>query len=385
MEKAIICLLQNTTENDPILRNITESFGNNVHIEHYSDCDKAQKSIDTLLKKGNSISALITEKHFLAIKGGECIREISNLCRSMQIITLSQHLNTERFFENSVTSHNILRKDANTKLISTIKKSVSSSDLEIELREKDRLLSEMNEQIEHLTALAYNKNRLYSVIAHDLRTSIGNLANFSHILHSDLEALSQEEIKRFVSILKDTADNTNTLLSDLLHWTKSSDKNLFFQPQRFYLLPIVEKQISLLKPVADKKKILIAKSITEDVMVYGDPNMLGTIINNLISNAIIHNDSECEIMITANMERDYTSIVISDDGKGMHVRQVQYLREMFENNETFTESASGLGLIVCREFAAINNATIELDSMIREGTIFNLTFMAIDPNLKPST
>ena len=234
------------------------------------------------------------------------------------------------------------------------------------LRESEKQLKELNA----------TKDKLFSIIAHDLRSPYSNIIGLSELLIETIDDSQIEESKEFARLLNLSAKNTLILLDNLLKWAKSQTGQLSFKPEKLVASDLIQEILSLNKSLAKSKNICIEDISTDDVDVYADRNMLKTILRNLISNAIKFTHEGGHIRVHTIPKSDHAEITISDDGVGISEENKKGLFNLSLNRPsvgTAKELGSGLGLVLCKEFVEINGGRICVESEEGRGSDFKFT------------
>jgi len=225
-----------------------------------------------------------------------------------------------------------------------------------------------------LEELNLTQNKLFSIIAHDLRNPFNNILGLSELLlENDTDKSESEE---YIELIKSTAKNTLNLLDNLLNWAKSQTGDLGFVPKKIGLSKVIFETIELTASLAKSKNISLNFSPINDTELYTDRNILGTILRNLISNAIkFTNQGGCiNILATTNVHQ--IEISISDNGVGMSEETIS---KIFDTSTTMTslgtenEGGSGLGLVLCREFVKKLGGHLWVESEVGKGSNFKFT------------
>jgi two-component system, sensor histidine kinase and response regulator len=245
--------------------------------------------------------------------------------------------------------------------------------LEVRKSEIEGQATELQKQQDILKAMNVSKDRLLSVIAHDLRTPIGNISNLLDMINAQSDYLSEEKKKRLMSNLSDVTKSTYDLIENLLEWSKAQHGLISYNPVRLFVLPIINEAINLLYYAAEKKHINIRIDMEETTLVYADANMTRTILRNLIANAIKFSKDNAEVKIHAETRDGMVLFSVHDTGRGMTPQQMEYLFVEIDKSGTQTAGNSGLGLILCKEFAEMNGGEIWAKSNPGEGSIFYFT------------
>jgi len=233
----------------------------------------------------------------------------------------------------------------------------------------------------NLLELNKTKDKFFSIIAHDLRNPYSSMIGFSELLLEDLETLTQEEIRDYLKIIRNSAKNSLNLLENLLAWSRLETGRMPFDPSRVELTEVVNEVINVLFSLAYRKKIEINNMIDSDVVVYADKNMLNTILNNLVMNAIKFTPINGEITIftgknsiDAETEREFVKISVADTGIGMEPSVCEKLFSMNKHASspgTEKEQGTGLGLILSREMVERHGGTITAESSPGNGSVFS--------------
>jgi len=220
------------------------------------------------------------------------------------------------------------------------------------------------------------KDKMFSIIAHDLRGPIGNLKAMMELLLDNPQAFEQKEITEILTSLKDSSASTFELLENLLNWAKSQQGLVEFQADIYNFTDIVNSSINSLKANIINKNIKITNNLTDYILVTCDINMIKTVLRNLISNAIKFTKNNGEVIINYKLSEKNINIEIKDNGIGIKPENVTKLfnkTEYFSTYGTNNEKGSGLGLNLCKEFIEKNSGTIWVESIINEGTSFWFT------------
>ncbi len=259
---------------------------------------------------------------------------------------------------------NIQRKKKNKALIHT-------------KQEIERINQKLNDANKLLEQSNSAKDKFFSIISHDLKNPFNTLLGASEMLSSEFDEMCEEDKKALVTIISNDVKKLYELLENLLFWASSQIGSLTANKIIICLHDLVSDVVSLYKSSASKKGIEIEVKIPREYFVKFDEFMLSTIIRNLLSNAIKFSNANGKILLTATEKDNKISFSISDNGVGMSEENI---RTLFNENlylqtlGTDNEKGTGLGLMLCYDFAQKNNATINVTSRIGEGTTFELFF-----------
>lgn len=235
----------------------------------------------------------------------------------------------------------------------------------------------LNTVIETLLTREEHQDKLFSLIAHDLKGPFGTLLNFSQIVSNELDSLKRHEIKRHLGTIISSSRKIFTLLINLLDWTRIRTGSWTYVPKPVVITEVVEDVCSLYKDMADQKNIRLKSTLQGNANIIADAIILQTIIRNLVGNAIRYTDKGGLIEISVTEENGSFDIVIADTGVGMSEEK---LKKLFQKNllgeKEHPESGTGLGLIICKELIEICGGTITVDSELNRGTKIQCFFPA---------
>lgn len=227
-----------------------------------------------------------------------------------------------------------------------------------------------------LKELIATKDKLFSIIAHDLRSPFNSIIGFSELLIENNDDVLLEDSEQYSKIINSAAKNTLTLLDNLLNWAKSQTGQLHFNPEKILFSEVVQEIITLSKTIAKSKNIALECSCTDNLEIFADVNMLHTVVRNLISNAIKFTNVGGHIKVSTALKQDHVEITISDNGIGINKEKCTELFSIASNTTTLgtaDENGSGLGLVLCKEFIQKNNGDIWVESEENKGSNFIFT------------
>jgi PAS domain S-box-containing protein len=242
-----------------------------------------------------------------------------------------------------------------------------------ERKKAELLLLERERQLRELNS---TKDKLFSIIAHDLRSPFNSILGLSELLIENTKNFEVSESEKYLEIINSSAKNTLILLDNLLDWAKSQTEKNIFKPEKTSLPAIINEMLEVSKSVVKIKNIALIISQIDDIKVYADINMLKTILRNLISNAIKYTHPNGVITISAVQNQNNIEITVSDNGVGMSEETRNKLFEIGSNITTAgtaNEKGSGLGLILCREFIEIHGGEIWVNSELGKGSSFTFS------------
>ena len=243
---------------------------------------------------------------------------------------------------------------------------------QIKLVAATRIIEHQNEE---LRATISTRDKMYSVIAHDLRSP---MASIRMVLNLVVNAMSPEIIGPELFELLDKAnresEEVHDLLDNLLKWTKSQTGRLTVVRQDLDLNDIIPGVVDIFEMIAQTKKIeLKYQGSSNPVVVIADNDMLKTIVRNFLSNAIKFSPENSSIEISLNVEGDFAKVSVRDHGVGIASERID---SIFKKGETTYgtggEEGSGLGLQLCADFARKIDGDVMVESVLGEGSTFSV-------------
>lgn len=215
------------------------------------------------------------------------------------------------------------------------------------------------------------KDKMFSLIAHDLRGAIGNISNGlrMYLGEEDLN-LTEDDKEEFLQALFHSSDNAYELLENLLFWAKNQTSTLSANKQMVDACSIINSNIGLLSDLAKIKSIKLFTSENPSVEVFVDWNMVNTVLRNLISNAIKFTNKGGNVEIKSEIGQYFVKISVIDDGIGMLPEQIDNIYDGKTTDGTAAEKGTGLGLTLCRDFLIKNHGKMIVSSVVDEGSTF---------------
>ncbi|HTI11288.1 MAG TPA: HAMP domain-containing sensor histidine kinase [Puia sp.] len=240
-----------------------------------------------------------------------------------------------------------------------------------DIAEKAALLEGQTLQLTELNSL---KNKLFSVIAHDLKAPLYALRNlFRNVVQYDLPG---DEIKILIPEVVNELTYTTGLMENLLQWAKSQMQAEAIKPQLLDIAKITQEVLQLLRLQAEAKHIYIHSGIERPVYVYADKDMINLVLRNLLSNAIKFTPEEGTVSIDAREMRSHIEIIVHDTGTGISQDNLQKLMVediYYTTKGTEGEAGTGLGLMLCKEFLSKNGGRMHVQSEPGKGSTFSFT------------
>jgi PAS domain S-box-containing protein len=246
----------------------------------------------------------------------------------------------------------------------------------IDLTEYKKIEVSLKESNEELKKLNSTKDKFFAIIAHDLRSPFQSLLSTSELLSTEIETLSQEDILFFSRGLHDNLKRFYGLLENLLNWSMMQKNMLEYKSTSINLYDAVNKIIEISNQNAVKKNISISNKVENEIFVIADVDMLLSVIQNLIINAIKFTQMEGEVIVSSVEKDGFVEVSVQDTGIGIDPEKSSKLfnfETIFTTNGTAGEKGTGLGLPLCKEFVERNGGKIWVESELGKGSKFIFT------------
>jgi PAS domain S-box-containing protein len=244
----------------------------------------------------------------------------------------------------------------------------------------DKKLAEAKilENTRELHELNLTKDKLFSVIAHDLRNPVGLMLSLIDMFVEEKEGYSEAEKLKMILAMQKTAANTYELLENLLDWSRLQREKIKPVYQKVKIHDQIEKGFSKFESTAAKKHIQLVNCVAQDAEAKVDTNIFDTILRNLISNAIKFTNRGGKIEVVISFTPDNELVLsVRDNGVGMSeqiVNQLFTLEKEPGRPGTDGEKSTGLGLVICKDFLDLINGSITVESKVGQGTTFFVSF-----------
>lgn len=239
--------------------------------------------------------------------------------------------------------------------------------LTIKLKNKNKLIGEI---LARLQTSNNTKEKLLSIISHDLRTPFNHIIGFSNLLLSEINGGKTSQIKLNAQQINQSSKEAFLLLDNLLHWAAWQKEDLKIEIKKIDLDKLINDNIFLVKTKAISFNIDIKKSITENY-VFSDYNMLNVIIRNLLSNALKYAPQGSKIYINSYREESFCCISVQDEGSGIPPHILKELTNN-ENRNNIILKGNGLGISLVKEFASKINAQLKIENNTNVGAKFTI-------------
>jgi two-component system, sensor histidine kinase and response regulator len=247
-----------------------------------------------------------------------------------------------------------------------------NSSYQVSIAEKAALLEKQTQELTELNAV---KNKLFSVIAHDLKMPMYALRNlFNNIQQQKLPA---KDIKATLPDVINNLNYTTGLMENLLSWAKSQMQSETVKSQPLDIAAMIREVVQLLHLQAEAKQIRIEIEIPNPVLIMADKNMISLVIRNLLSNAIKFTPANGKIAVGVHEGPDGAEVLVKDSGTGISAEAMQKINrnDYFSTNGTAHEPGTGLGLMLCKEFLLKNSSRLFIESEPGKGSVFSFTLI----------
>ncbi|MEZ5197921.1 MAG: tetratricopeptide repeat-containing sensor histidine kinase [Bacteroidales bacterium] len=210
--------------------------------------------------------------------------------------------------------------------------------LNVQLSLKNKEVEEHQKNVEilnkDLKAANTAKDKFFSIVAHDLKNPFNSLLVLTDILIDDYDTFSETDRKKFIKQIKSSAENTYSLLQNLLEWASTQSGKTVIVKEKIDISRITEETVSLLKPIAHHKNINIIAEIPEKTIAFADKNMVSTIFLNLISNAVKFTSKEGEVKLYSVQNNGHIEIIVEDSGVGISAKNIKKLFRVDQKLQT---------------------------------------------------
>jgi len=250
----------------------------------------------------------------------------------------------------------------------------------------DERTKELKDSEERLKILNQNKDEFFTHISHDLKNVLMVLKGHSNILIDDIATLSQEEISKFSKNINESVKYLYNLTSNFLNWSKiqlGGDKDKY-KPVPIDIWESVENAFLGVKINAESKNITMTNLVKKNSLALADEMMVNSMLNNLLYNSIKFTKQDGKVQVSLSDINGYYKITVNDNGVGMGpetLNNIFKIESITSKPGTNLEQGTGLGLILCKEFAKKNKGDIWVESVYGEGTSIHFTLPKLKLNL----
>jgi len=219
------------------------------------------------------------------------------------------------------------------------------------------------------------KDKVFSILAHDLRTPFNSIIGFAEILSNGNKIISEKDRLTYVNIIRESAASTYKLLDNLLEWSRLQLDNYIIQKEIIKPKLVIDDCMELYRATAENKLITIQNRVPVEISVFVDWNSISTILRNLLNNALKYTPAGGCITFTSEKKQNFVEISIQDTGVGIPQDVQRKLFLVGENPSTpgtNMEKGTGLGLVLCKDLLEKNNGYIRINSELGKGSTFTV-------------
>jgi len=243
-------------------------------------------------------------------------------------------------------------------------------------RQKNRIIKVLTIQKREIDELNSTKDKLFSILAHDLKNPISSVIGLAELMKDASVSLSESKRLQLVSNLYEVGVSSNRILDEVLSWSQIQANQVIVESQEINLKELVERVVTNQQPIAEVKNISINYSVNTDVPIQSDYNIVSTVLRNLIANAIKYSYANAEILVSVDAITDFVELSVKDNGVGMSNDLKASLLNSINIQSTLgtsNEKGSGLGLVICRELVSKIGGSLLVDSEVGKGSTFSFT------------
>ena len=251
-----------------------------------------------------------------------------------------------------------------------------TTDLQLKNTMLEQTVDQLKESENKLSQLNQIKDKLFSVVSHDLRNPLATMQSFLKLITEHHEKMSDDEREKLFAEAQQSLNNLNELLYNLLQWSKSQMNLLQFRPDKLNIRSIVDGAVRLVQLHAHMKQVLIKNTVEEALTAYADKDMIEFIVRNLLSNAIKFSQRSSEVEVKAFTVDGQITVEIIDYGIGLNEAKIKKLlgkHTTISRRGTEKEKGTGLGLLISKEFIEKSGGHLQIKSEPGKGSVFSFT------------
>ena len=324
-----------------------------------------QKAIEAVSNNETLIDLILMDINLEEEKDGAEIARIILKDHDIPILFHSNHTGEEVVNRtNDITSYGYIVKNGITVLDASIKMALRLHDAEEKIKKS----------LEEIMKLNAEKDKFFSIIAHDLKSPFIGFLNLTEIMADDTEEFSATEFIGYSKSLNDAARKYYRLLNNLLEWAQIQRGSINFTPKDSDLSEIVSQSIDIIYQRYKEKGIEIINEVRKGEKVYADEKMISSILRNLLSNAVKFTNKGGRVIVKSkHLDNGTIEVSVQDNGVGIPASDVKRLfriEERVSNKGTNNEPSTGLGLLLCKEFIEMHGGKIWAESEEKKGSVF---------------
>jgi len=245
--------------------------------------------------------------------------------------------------------------------------------LEQKITERTVEIAQQKDELEELNA---TKDRFFSILAHDLKNPFSSLYSMSELAIENYQSLEEDEKLKMLQNIHKSAELIYNLLENLLTWSKSQRGRIDYSPERFNLSKIIEVSMNLHQIPAEKKGVILSANVEDELLCFGDREMINTVVRNLVNNAVKFSKKSDTVKVGVKQKGKTYEVSVRDEGIGIseeNTKKLFRIDKKYKTEGTAGETGTGLGLVLCKEFVEKNGGEIHVSSKEGSGTEFAFT------------
>ena len=270
-------------------------------------------------------------------------------------------------------------KRINMEFVSNVYREGRSKVIQCNIRditERKHAEDKLKENEGRLRELNATKDKFFSIIAHDLKSPFNAILGFSNLLAEQVKEKDYTRIEKSGMIIQKSSQRAMDLLLNLLEWARSQTGKMNFTPENIEIVALINQTTELLNLSARQKSITIYTELPRNAFVLADRAMIGTVLRNLISNAVKFTHPGGEIVVSAEQNQNELRVTVSENGVGIKEEAIEKLFRIDVSHSTIgtsNEKGTGLGLILCKDFISKHGGEIWVESNPSKGSKFHFT------------
>lgn len=254
--------------------------------------------------------------------------------------------------------------------------------LSLQNKKINKQRTEIAKQNNELQETNKTKDKLFQIIAHDLRSPLISIDSISQLIPMWIEEQDYDSLKKLSKTLELSVNNLLTLIDNLLNWALSQQGKFPYKPDMANVKELISETLELYKSVAALKDIKLINKVKDDILIFADKNMIHTVLRNLLNNAIKFTPEGGKVFVGSSVKTNMVELWVKDTGIGINKKYKEKVFDISNGNGNGTkgETGKGLGLFFCKEFVKINNGEIYIDSEVNKGTTITFTLPLYNPS-----
>ena len=239
---------------------------------------------------------------------------------------------------------------------------------------------EISKKNDELMKLNATKDKFFSIIGHDLKSPFNAVIGYSELLEMELKEKDYSGVEEYAGIIRNSSLRAMSLLNNLLEWSNSQTGRMEYRPEKFDIIALINDITLLLGDTARQKSIVLVMNMPDEANIVGDKAMIGTVIRNLVSNAVKFSHKGGKIIVSLDQLPNEITVSVKDDGIGISIEDQEKLFRLDTSHSTKgtqEEMGTGLGLLLCKDFVEKHGGKIWIESGPDNGSKFYFTIPGI--------